>query len=108
MNLAMSEQALQRENVEFLGTGGRSQENRSLGFRPAFMDRDTAAVYPACFADGRPAPFHLLDGLPADVVLARTADGRVASVKPTIVSGFTLDGTFYTREAAARKANELH
>ena len=46
MNVAMSEQVLQRENVEFLGTGGRSQENRSLGFRPAFMDQETLAVYP--------------------------------------------------------------
>ena len=108
MNLEMSRQTLQRENVEFLGTGGRSQENRSLGFRPAFMDQETSTVYQACFADGRPAPFHLLDGLPAEMVLTRTAQGRVASVKPTIIAGFTLNGEFYTREAAARKANELH
>ena len=106
MNLEMNLQTLQRQNVEFLGTGGRSQENRSLGFRPAFMDQETSAVYQACFADGRPAPFHLLDGLPSEIVLSRTAQGRVASVKPTIVAGFTLDGEFYTREAAARKANE--
>ena len=108
MNLTMSPEALERENVEFLGTGGRSQENRSVGFRPAFMDQETSAVYPACFADGRPAPFHLLDGLPPEAVLTRTAQGRVASVKPSIISGFTLNGEFYTREAAARKANELH
>jgi len=95
-------------NVEFFGTGGRSEENRSLGFRPAFMDRDTLAVYPACFADGRPAPFHLLEGLPAEVVLTRNAQGRVATVKATIVAGFTLDGEFYTRDAAARKASELN
>jgi len=108
VNLEMNLQTLQRQNVEFLGTGGRSQENRSLGFRPAFMDQETSAVYQACFADGSPAPFHLLDGLPSEIVLSRTAQGRVASVKPTIVAGFTLDGQFYTREAAARKANELH
>jgi hypothetical protein len=106
VNLEMNLQTLQRQNVEFLGTGGRSQENRSLGFRPAFMDQETSAVYQACFADGRPAPFHLLDGLPSEIVLSRTAQGRVASVKPTIIAGFTLDGEFYTREAAARKANE--
>ena len=108
MNTATTLQTLQRENVEFRGTGGRSQENRSFGFRPAFIDRDTSTVYPACFADGRPAPFHILDGLPSEVVLTRTETGRVASVKPTIVAGFMLDGEFYTREAAARKANELH
>ena len=39
------------------------------------------------------------------MVLTRTAQGRVASVKPTIIAGFTLNGEFYTREAAARKAN---
>jgi hypothetical protein len=108
MNVAMSEQVLQRENVEFLGTGGRSQENRGVGFRPAFMDSETSRVYPACFANGMPAPFHLLDGLPSEVVVSRTASGRVATVKSSIVSGFTLDGAFYTREAAARKASELH
>jgi hypothetical protein len=108
MNMAMSEQVLQRENVEFHGTGGRSQENRSLGFRPAFLDADTTTIYPSRFADGSPAPFHLLDGLPPEVVLTRTPKGRVATVKSSIVSGFTLDGAFYTRDAAARKASELN
>jgi hypothetical protein len=42
------------------------------------------------------------------VVLTRTEGGRVASVKASIVSGFTLAGVFYTREAAARKASELN
>lgn len=108
MPAVMSEAVLRRENVEFQGTGGRSQENRALGFRPAFLDVDTSTVYPSRFADGRPAPFHLLDGLPAEVVLARSASGRVASVKSSIVSGFTLEGEFYTREAAARRASELN
>jgi len=108
MNVAMSEQALQRENVEFLGTGGRSQENHSVGFRPAFMDHETLAVYPSRFADGRPAPMHLLDGLPPEVVVTRTASGRVATVKPSIISGCTLRGELDTRDAAARKASELH
>ena len=31
MSVAMSKRVLQRENVEFRGTGGRSQKNRSLG-----------------------------------------------------------------------------
>ena len=102
-----TQRTLAVENEVFMGTGGRSQENRSFGFRPAFMDAETATVYPACFADGRPAPFHLLDGLPSEVVLSRRPDGRVASVKPSLVSGFTLDGEFYTREAAAQKV-QLH
>lgn len=108
MNAAMSEAVLQRENTEFLGTGGRSQENRSLGFRPAFMDAETSAVYPSRFADGRPAPIHVLDGLPADLVVTRSASGRVVSVKATVVSGFLLGQEFFTREAAARRISELN
>jgi hypothetical protein len=108
MNSPLSETVLRRENVEFHGTGGRSQENASLGFRPAFMDSETSTIYPSRFADGRPAPMHLLDGLPPEVVVTRTARGRVATVKTTIVSGFTLAGVFYTREAAARKMSQLH
>jgi hypothetical protein len=108
MSVAMSKRVLQRENVEFRGTGGRSQENGSLGFCPAFLDQDTSAVYPACLANGCPAPCHLLDGLPPEVVLTRTSNGRVATVKASIVSGFLLDGQFFTREAAARKASELN
>ena len=34
----MSELRLEQENVVFHGTGGRSQENRSSGFLPAFFD----------------------------------------------------------------------
>lgn len=108
MNSTMSEQVLQRENVEFRGTGGRSQENRRRGFQPAFMDVETLAVYPSCFANGSPAPFHLLDGLPPEVVLSRTPTGRVAAAKASVVSGFILDDVFYTREAAARKVTELN
>jgi hypothetical protein len=59
-------------------------------------------IYPSCFADGRPAPFHILDGLPEDVVIERSARGRVRSVKSSIISGFERGGFFYTRRAAAR------
>lgn len=48
-----------------------------------------------------PAPFHLLDELPGALVLARTESGRVAAVKDSVVSGFVLEGRFYTRERAA-------
>ncbi|MCK0508036.1 hypothetical protein [Aromatoleum anaerobium] len=97
----LSPQRLRCENHEFRDTGGRSEENCSIGFRPAFMDVATRAIYPSRFADGRPAPFHLLDGLPDGVVLHRHANGRVARVKESVVSGFVLDGRFYTREEAA-------
>lgn len=100
---AMTKEVLTRENQVFMGTGGRSEENRSLGFRPAFIDTQTQVVYPSRFSDGRPAPFHLLDGLPDEVIVARHMSGRVASVKASVVSGFLCDGRFFTREEAARE-----
>jgi hypothetical protein len=102
----MTEKQLQQENVVHAGTGGRSQENTSLGFKPAFLDFKTQRMYPSRFADGRPAPFHLLDGLPDEVVVDRTASGRVVAAKATLISGFERNGFFYTRAAAARAAKE--
>lgn len=92
---------LARENREFRGTGGRSQENRAFDFRPAFMDSETGAIYASRFGDGSEAPFHLLDGLPDAVVVRRHASGRVAAVKNSLVSGFLRNGMFYRREEAA-------
>jgi hypothetical protein len=45
---------------------------------------------------------HLLDGLPDDLVVHRTAEGRVTAVKHTLVSGFLRAEQFYTREQAAQ------
>ena len=49
-----------------------------------------------------PAPVHLLDGLPEEVVVARHPCGRVEKVKASVVSGFVREARFYTREEAAR------
>ncbi|MCB1939567.1 MAG: hypothetical protein KDF24_11715 [Rhodocyclaceae bacterium] len=104
---AMTANDLGRENRTFKGTGGVSRENRNLGFRPAFLDADTGAVYPACFANGMPAPFHLLDGLPDEVVLTRLPNGRVMAVKQSITSGFVCEGRFYTRQQAADRVTAM-
>jgi len=93
---------LARENVVYLGSGGRSEENRASGFRPAFLDFETGLIYASRFSDGRLAPLHLLDGLPDGVVVSRDSRGRVIDVKSTIVSGFTRDGHFFTRDEAVR------
>ena len=100
MTNALNQAVLECENSRYLGSGARSQENHSLGFRPAFMDAETGIVYASCFSDGRPAPFHLLDGLPDEVVLARNPSGRVDAVKQSVVSGFVLEQRFYNREEA--------
>lgn len=102
----MNETELKRENAIHAGTGGRSQENSGLRFRPAFFDFATQKIYPSRFADGRLAPFHLLDGLPEEVVIDRAPNGRIVAAKATLISGFVRDGFFYTRTAASRAARE--
>jgi hypothetical protein len=82
--------------------GRRSANARSAGFLPAFRDTETGSVYPSRYADGRPAPCHVLDGLPEDLVVARDATGLVIATKPCVVAGFLRCGCFYTREEAAR------
>lgn len=101
MNANPGPHTLRSENRRYRGSGGRSPENRGAGFRPAFRDSETGCVYESRFGDGRPAPCHLLDGLPDAVVLARDDCGRVRDVKPGVVSGFVRDERFYTRDEAA-------
>jgi hypothetical protein len=106
MKSLMNTEQLRNENAAYIGTGGRSQENVGLGFRPAFLDFGTQMLYLSRFADGRPAPCHLLDGLPDEVVVDRAASGRVVSAKATLISGFERNGYFYTRTAAAKAVAE--
>ena len=108
METTLCAETLERENAAFRDTGGRSEENRDRGFVPAFIDTETETIYRSCFANGLPAPFHSIDGLPEEVVVARTPAGRVARVKVSVVSGFVRDGRFYTREVAVRMVSPLN
>jgi len=98
---ALTKKVLAEENLAFAGSGAVSSKNRSSGFHPAFQDVQTGVVYPSCYADGRPAPFHLLDGLPCELVVTRDSAGRSAALKASVISGFVRHGCFYTREEAA-------
>jgi hypothetical protein len=89
------------EAADYRGTGGVSENDRSPSFQPAFIDRETCTVYLSRFPDGRLAPCHLPDGLPAELVLARNEQGHVTRVKASVVSGFVHDGHFYTRDETA-------
>ena len=93
---------LRRENVAFDGTYGISRNNGCLGFIPAFCDTETGRVEVARFANGRPAPMHLLEGLPQEWAVGRGIDGRICAVKHTVIAGFLRGGLFYTREQAAK------
>jgi hypothetical protein len=101
MELTLTKTSLALETANYCGTGGVSENNRSLGFQPAFIDRETCTVHLSRFPDGRLAPCHLLDGLPAELVLARDELGHVTRVKASVVSGFVRDRRFYTRDEAA-------
>lgn len=100
--------SLKKENKIFKGTGGVSQYNRQYRFQPAFRDQDTGKIYPSCNLDGSPAPCHILDGLPANLAIARDVNGRIIAVKHSIIAGFIKEGHFYTREEAAKEvANQV-
>ena len=101
MTLPLTNISLALETSRFRGTGGVSENNRSLGFQPAFIDRETGSVHWSRFPDGRLAPCHLLDSLPGELVRARDEQGRVTRVKSSVESGFVHDGRFYTRDEAA-------
>ena len=99
--VGLTADVLRQQNRVFRGTGGVSAGNRSQGFAPAFLDTRTGAVYRACFADGRPAPMHLLEGLPSAVVAERDAGGRVTAILSSVMAGFVRGTQFFTREQAA-------
>ncbi|MCB1809683.1 MAG: hypothetical protein KDK04_20235 [Candidatus Competibacteraceae bacterium] len=100
MGPSFTVKALQHQNLAFAGTAGISRENRHRGFRPGFFDRATGSVYISRHPDGRPAPVHILDGLPDELVIERTSSGQVTAIKGTVIAGFVLEGQFYTREQA--------
>ena len=93
-------ESLAEENRQYLGTGGVSEGNRTSGFVPAFLNKVTGDVYLSCFSNGRPAPVHMLDGLPANTVLKSLVTGRAYALRDGVISGFILGRRFYTREEA--------
>ena len=97
---------LREENETFAGTGGVSENNRQARFLPAFQDRLTGRVELARSESGGCASMHLLCCLPDEWVAERDAEGRIASLKDSIVAGFVRDGEFFTREEAAARSRE--
>jgi len=102
MKQLMTHATLRQQNLAFVGTGGVSEANARQGFVPAFYDLMTGRAEIARFADGRPAPMHLLDGLPDEWVVERDARGGVRAVKSSVIAGFIRGAYFYTRAQAAQ------
>lgn len=88
----MNDTTLVLENLAFSGTGGISRNNADLGFMPGFLDIRTGKIYRSRYADGSPAPVHLLEGL--------------REIRQYLIAGFIREQRFYTREQAARMASQ--
>ena len=97
----VNEDVLAQENRQYTGTGGVSAGNRAQGFIPAFLDTETGDIYRSRFPNGHPAPVHLLAGLPDELFAGNSKPNGRRVIKCTVISGFILDGTFYSREEAA-------
>ena len=93
---------LQEENKRFANSPGISINNRNYGFLPAFQNSRSGCCIISRFADGRPAPVHILDGLPDEWIEAREPGGQVIRACPQIISGFLRNGRFYTREEVSQ------
>jgi hypothetical protein len=107
MRCAMTRQTIRSENQRFAETGGISRNNRSLGFHPGFYDAESGEMDISRFAGGMPAPIHLLDGVPMAWVVRRDASGQVVAIKDSVISGFILDGQFFTRKQTADLAAQV-
>ncbi len=101
-NRKLSVLSLQEENQTYAGTGGVSNCNRGAGFIPAFLDPDSDIAYPSCFANGKPAPIHIFDGLPNSLVKRSIVTGKAYALQKQLVSGFLKNEKFYTRSEVAR------
>jgi len=77
-----------------------------LGFRPAYLDFATCAIYLSVDRYGRPTPFHTPEALPEELVTRGAITGRVTGMKSTLIAGFERNGFFYTRTAAAHASAE--
>jgi hypothetical protein len=76
------------------------------GFRPAFFDFATGALYPSLARDGTPSSRHDPSGLPDSVVVIRTDKGRILATRSTLRIGYERGGYFFTRSAARRALRE--
>lgn len=102
---ALTQESLAKENRDYACSGGISANNRQQGFMPAFLDTGTGTVYRSCFPDGRPAPVHILAGLPEELLVTGSQASDRRAIKGSVISGFVFEDAFYTREEAARTVN---
>lgn len=98
----LSRDTLKQQNRQFADSGGVSRNNRCAGFVPGYLNTQSGIAVLSCFANGNPAPIHLLEGLPSEWVSERDQAGMPVCTIPEVIAGFIRDGHFYSREEAAR------
>lgn len=96
----MNNLTLAMENEVYVGTRGVS-ENSDAEFRPAFLSELTGRIELAKQRDGAHAPCHFISRLPREWAAEFNDDGSIKNLKNSIISGFEIDGVFYTRDEAA-------
>lgn len=99
---ALTQLSLDDENVLYQRTRHAHGHGARPGFVPGYRNDLTGELARSRYADGTPAPLHLLDGLPDHWVAERDALGNVTRARTGIVAGFLRGGRFYTRDEAAR------
>ena len=77
-----------------------------VGFAPAYHNSETGEILLSSFANGTPAPVHLLEGLPANWFTVKNAHPTPGLLRESVRSGYTRDNVFYTREEATALANQ--
>lgn len=100
-NPALDPRVLQQQNRVYAGTGGISANNRAAGFVPGFLDTRSGVSVPSRFANGLPAPVHVLEGLPEEWIAERNDKGLAVKACQGVIAGFLRLGRFYSRDEAA-------
>lgn len=79
------------------------QPNCLNGFTPAFLNAESGDIAFAKFANGFPAPVHIVEGLPENWFKQPNKKSGKEDLKQEIVSGFIREGHFFTREEATQQ-----
>lgn len=99
---SLDQKELRQQNRAYAGTGGVSANNCGAGFVPGFLDTRSGVAVRSRFANGLPAPFHALEGLPEEWIAERNTEGLATRACQGVVAGFIRFGRFYSRDEAAR------
>lgn len=100
----LASRGLRQQNRVYEELGSSS---RDAGLVPAFLDQATGLTHLSTFDDGKPAPIHVLDGLPEPLVVRRSRDGKATAGHGIRVAGFLKDREFFTRAQVTEEVRDV-